>query len=752
MSIRRLVAHPVDDLPTGEDGPVRVALALAGLAGARRLSALSGTWSGTPFLVSADPQLVVEQGADDPTSTAAGVDLEDVVATLDSSRVPLTRDLRAPAGAVGGGWFTVLGHALGRTTGRVRTPPAAAVGPRLPLVVASFHDHVLRFDGERWWAEALDDADGAGSVRAMALAEHARAGLAGRATVAGGHDPGGHHAGRDVSGLDPATLARLEVAPDAAAHMSAVEQVVTAVRGGDIAQANVCTRFALRLPDGAGSAVRAWTELVRALAPDRAALVTGPWGALVGASPELYLQIRGDDVRSAPIKGTRPMDEGAALRASAKDTSENVMIVDLVRNDLSRVCVPGSVRVEELLAVRTHTGVAHLVSQVGGRLLPRTGPGEVVRATFPPGSVTGTPKQRATEVTDELEPAARGAHTGAVGFLGPRLQDLAVTIRSLEVGPDGRAALGVGGGIVADSTPAEEWHEVLTKAAPLLRALGVVPPAPTGTTAARKGVSDPGAGLIETVLAVGSRAVEVADHAARLRRSVWELTGSTLTDDVEGLLERAARDAGAGAHRLRVRQPLPAPRSQAPTGGRSGPGRAVVEIEPVSHPVPVDASHGLVLGVVEAPEHGLERHKFADRGWVDVALAAGRRTTPDADDVALRTRAGDLLETTRACLLAVLPARDGCGSVPTLLTPPCDGRVLPGVTRQVLVDLARARGWQVRLAALDDDVLARADTLLTANALRGVCWVRRVEQHRWEAPSPAAVELSRALLRRWRLG
>ena len=492
---------------------------------------------------------------------------------------------------------------------------------------------------------------------------------------------------------------------------------------------------------------------MRALSPDRAALLSGPWGALVGASPELYLQIRGDEVRSAPIKGTRPAGEGGALAASAKDTSENVMIVDLVRNDLSRVCRPGTVRVEELLAVRPHAGVAHLVSRVAGQLLPGTGPGEVVRASFPPGSVTGTPKQRATEVTDGVEPAARGAHTGAVGFLGPRLQDLAVTIRSLEVGPDGTAALGVGGGIVADSTPAEEWHEVLTKAAPLLGALGLPPVRPRPATAAGKGLSDPALGLLETVLAVDGRAVEAAEHVARLRRSVWELTGAAPADDVEGLLGDAAREAGRGAHRLRVRQPL--------LDG-AVPGRPVVEVLPAERPQPVDSAAGLVLGVAAAPAHGLERHKYADRAWLDAARAEGLAGCPDADDVALRSPAGELLETTRACLLAVLPGgrplsgRPGPAQPedtrPVLLTPACDGRVLPGVTRQVLVDLARRRGWRVVLAPVDDEVLARAETLLVANALRGAQWVSALGEHRWRAPSEAAVTLSRALLVRWRLG
>jgi para-aminobenzoate synthetase / 4-amino-4-deoxychorismate lyase len=704
--VRRVVAQPVPDLP---DRPGEVLLALAHLAGPRRLTALSGAWSGTRMLLAVDPVEVVEH--DELAS------FDEVGAVLDAGQVPLGRDPHAGDDAVGGGWLTLLGHVVGRTTGRVRTPAPPRTGPRLPAVALARYDHLLRFDGRGWWAEALDDGDGLAEARAGSFAAEAVAACAAPITRlrAGEVD--------------------LAVVPDARAHMAAVEQVVTAVRGGDIAQANVCARFGLRLPDARAAAVRAWVALVEALDPDRAALVTGPWGALVGASPELYLGIGGGRVRSAPIKGTRPAGDDSALRASVKDTSENVMIVDLVRNDLSRVCEPGSVTVDDLLAVQPHTGVAHLVSRVSGTLLPGTGPGEVVRATFPPGSVTGTPKQRATEVTEALEPAARGAHTGAVGWLGPRLADLAVTIRSLEVAPDGQAALGVGGGIVADSTPAEEWHEVLTKAAPLLRALHVTPPAPGPSTAASKGVADPGSGLIETLLAVDGRPVETADHVARLRRSYWELSGRALAVDVEAQVLAAARRAGPGAHRLRVRAALVA-----------GPPSLAVDVEPWHAPLPVGSQPGLVLGVAAAPAHGLERHKFADRAWLD---AAGQ----GHDDVALAAEDG-LLETTRACLLAVVenpgPER-GAPGAPTLVTPPADGRILPGVTRQVCVDLARQRGWTVRLGPLDDDLLADADGLVACNALRGVQWVREVGDHRWQAPSPGVRWLAEAVLRRWQL-
>ncbi len=702
------MGEPVEGLPA--DG-LEVVLALADLAGDRRLAAFAGGWSaGAGVLVTADPARVLEAAdlaaLDGPDGTDGPFDL---FAELDRP-VPLARDLRAPAGAVGGGWVSLLGHDLGRRTGRVRTAAPPPDGPRLPVASLAFADHLLRFDGARWWAEALDPGDGSAVAAAHELARTAREALR-------THRP-------------PRTPAAGVRAPDARAHMRAVEQVVHAVRAGDIAQANVCSRFALRLPDGGPAAVAAWCALVGRLRPGRAALVTGPWGALVGASPETYLAWDGDVVTSAPIKGTRPAGDTGALLASDKDSSENVMIVDLVRNDLSRVCEPGTVRVDDLLAAERHTGVEHLVSRVSGRLRPRTGPGAVLRATFPPGSVTGTPKQRASEVTDEVEAAARGAHTGAVGLLGPRLAVLAVTIRSLEVAPDGAAALGVGGGVVADSTPAGEWHEVLTKAAPLLRALGADPVRPAAATAMAKGLADPSHGLLETLLAVDGRALEVADHVGRLRRSWWELSGGALPDDVTDLVLDAARAAGPGWHRVRLR-----------CGG--DPVRLDVEVEPVGATPPVAGQAGLVLAAVDAPAAGAERLKFADRRWLDALHTAGRGR--GADDAVLADPVAGLLETTRDCLLAVLPARDGR---PVLRTPPLDGRVLPGVTRQVLLDLADEAGWLLERDGLDAGVLARADGLLAANALRGVRWVREVRgaadgggDVRWPAPAPGVAAL-----------
>ena len=198
---------------------------------------------------------------------------------------------------------------------------------------------------------------------------------------------------------------------------------------------------------------------------------------MVSLSPELFLARHGRTVRTAPIKGTLPRrgpsDAGnaAALLSSVKDVAENVMIVDMARNDLGRVCTTGSVTVPQLLEVQPHPGVWHLVSTVAGQLTPTTGDAALLAATFPPASVTGAPKHRALEVIAALERAPREVYCGAVGMASPVAgTELNVAIRTLEFHRD-RVWFGVGGGITADSDADAEWAECGTKAAPLLALL-----------------------------------------------------------------------------------------------------------------------------------------------------------------------------------------------------------------------------------------------------------------------------------------
>jgi anthranilate/para-aminobenzoate synthase component I len=217
---------------------------------------------------------------------------------------------------------------------------------------------------------------------------------------------------------------------------------------------------------------RALADCLAPLRPLRPApFVTDTW-AVVSASPELFLSRRGDLVRTMPIKGTRPRGEACELRTSEKDAAEHVMIVDLERNDLSRICDAGTVTWPELMATHSLTGVEHMVSTVQGSLREGVGLARILEATFPGGSVTGAPKIAAVDLVAELEPVGRGAAMGALGRVyGNGDFDLALTIRTFAIA-DGSIHLWVGGGIVWDSDPATEVEESWTKARPLLQAVG----------------------------------------------------------------------------------------------------------------------------------------------------------------------------------------------------------------------------------------------------------------------------------------
>ncbi len=254
----------------------------------------------------------------------------------------------------------------------------------------------------------------------------------------------------------------------ASEYATAVERVREAIARGDVYQVNLVQHLSAPFSGDSLALSRALARL-KPLHPDP--LVGEGW-AVVSASPELFLARRGRRVWTMPIKGTRPAGEAAELLESEKDAAEHVMIVDLERNDLSRVCVAGTVRWPKLMATRELAGVEHMVSTVEGTLRDGVGLAEILEATFPGGSVTGAPKIAAVDLIAELEPVGRGASMGALGRVyGNGDLELALTIRTFAVA-EGRIHLWVGGGVVWDSEPAAEVAESWLKARPLLEAIG----------------------------------------------------------------------------------------------------------------------------------------------------------------------------------------------------------------------------------------------------------------------------------------
>ncbi|MDQ1381565.1 MAG: para-aminobenzoate synthetase component, partial [Actinomycetota bacterium] len=267
-------------------------------------------------------------------------------------------------------------------------------------------------------------------------------------------------------------LGRGESSLNPAEHAALVAQVQELLAAGECYQVNLTRRLKFEASPDPSALFAALTRLNPA--PHAAMCVFGdalPGVAVVSASPELFLRLDGRTVETRPIKGTAP--DAAELRVSAKDRAENVMIVDLARNDLGRVCEFGSIRVPALFAIEEHPGLAHLVSTVQGRLRSGVELAEVVRATFPPASVTGAPKPRVLQAIEDLEPVRRGVYCGAVGWVdGDRARaELSVAIRTFTI-TGGRTYLGIGGGIVADSCASSEWAETELKGARLLRAAG----------------------------------------------------------------------------------------------------------------------------------------------------------------------------------------------------------------------------------------------------------------------------------------
>jgi para-aminobenzoate synthetase component I len=397
-----------------------------------------------------------------------------------------------------GGAAGYIGYDWGATLERLPSPAHDDLG--LADVMLGLYDWVIAWDhceGAAWIISSGMPLQGASRAeRARLRLDMVQARLAGRRA----DGPTGREAGRAASRSEAGSAASADPparlpAPSYPAvdvegaegiglrstfthrgYLSAVSRVREYILAGDIFQANLSQRFQAPLIEPPFALYRR----LRRINPSAfGAYLDFGDVQLLSASPERFLKLAGRRVETRPIKGTRPRGLGPmhdallgrVLAESDKDRAENVMIVDLLRNDLSRVCLPGTVRVPELFALEQHPTVHHLVSTVVGELEPEADAVDLLRATFPGGSITGAPKVRAMEIIAELEPTRRGVYCGSVGYLSATGDmDTSIAIRTAVV-RNGTVYFQAGGGIVADSEPEAEYRETLDKARGIIRAL-----------------------------------------------------------------------------------------------------------------------------------------------------------------------------------------------------------------------------------------------------------------------------------------
>ncbi|MES2187918.1 MAG: aminodeoxychorismate synthase component I [Pseudomonadota bacterium] len=353
-----------------------------------------------------------------------------------------------------GGWVGLLGYDLARNVERL--PVLARHDPVLPRQWWMAVDQVLAYHhpSGQWW-----QATCTGPQDAWPWTQEGRPAVWER-TLACARGPLPARASWSAGALERRTSREV--------FEAWVSTVREAIARGDLLQANLTRREEAAF---AGDAWALYEDLCAVNPAPFAAFLEGPGFAIASCSPERFLQCRGGRVEARPIKGTAPRGENPAddalqrqwLAGSAKDRAENVMIVDLMRNDLGRVAVTGSVEVPELFTLEPHASVWQMVSTVRARLRPDCGVAELLRACWPPGSMTGAPKVQALRLIEALEPVRRGWYAGSIGYLDCRGNlDLSVVIRSAVVA-GGRVMVQLGGGIVADSQPAPEWAETVAK-------------------------------------------------------------------------------------------------------------------------------------------------------------------------------------------------------------------------------------------------------------------------------------------------
>ncbi|MGB5606116.1 MAG: aminodeoxychorismate synthase component I [Gammaproteobacteria bacterium] len=357
-----------------------------------------------------------------------------------------------------GGWFVYLGYELaGQIEPRLLLPPPAT---ELPVAMATRFTCAIVFDHRDGTTAIVSEPDQAARVQQIET---------------------------DIAALSAAApdavpvpeITAVDEAP-AQGYLDAIARIHTYIREGDVFQVNLSRRWDIHYRDAVDRVALYRNLGIHNPAPF-SGLISCPEAAIISSSPERLVSVRGRHVETRPIAGTRPRSAAAAadrahsreLLAHPKEQAEHIMLIDLERNDLGRICVPGSIAVNELMVLESYAHVHHIVSNVRGQLRDSITPGEVIRAVFPGGTITGCPKVRCMEIIAELEQEARGAYTGSAGYINlDGSMDLNILIRSMTCSGN-RVQFRAGAGIVADSVAAAELAETRAKARGLLHALGV---------------------------------------------------------------------------------------------------------------------------------------------------------------------------------------------------------------------------------------------------------------------------------------
>lgn len=511
-------------------------------------------------------------------------------------------------------------------------------------------------------------------------------------------------------------------------YIEAVKRIKEYIASGHVYQVNLSQRFTT---DFSGDPFGLFRLLFRMNpAPFFAYMNAGDhW--IVSTSPERFLFRKGTLVEARPIKGTRPRGVTATederfkeeLLKSKKDEAELSMIVDLLRNDLGKVCSPGSVRVKDHKRLEAYENVYHLVSVIEGKMKRECDSVDLLRATFPGGSITGCPKIRSMEIIDELEPERRHAYTGSIGYISfHRTMDLSIAIRTAIIA-DNRLYFSVGGGIVYDSDPVEEYHETLHKGKTLMQGCKhggqtATPHPYVWMNGAFRSIRDAtisiadlgfqyGYGFFETIRVNHGKPGYLSGHIDRFNRTWKELFGTEVPDLSWGDIVNQVIVGNGLSDRVAALKIIA---SWGTGHGSPFSHTLVVTAGPYTHRLQGKRDPGLKLALYPEPRQTpLASHKTLN--YMYYFLAGKWAKENGADEALIMNPDGSISETNSANILCVKGKR---------ILKPVSPHVLPGVMENVVIVYFRDRGYSVKETKLRVEDLFACDEILLSNSLMGV--------------------------------